>query len=90
MKKFTMIAEFRGCTLVSQYYAHTVDEAIMEWAENLDLQYFSEKEKRKIIKELKEWGDEIPPVLLNGMTNVWFKRIIVYRRTVYMNIVETV
>ena len=50
MKKFTVIAEYKGGTYVSQHYADTVDEAVMKWAENLDLQYFSEKEKRKIMK----------------------------------------
>jgi hypothetical protein len=62
----------------------------MIWAENLDLQYFHEKEKRKILKELKEWGNEFPPTLLDGLTNVWYKHINVYRRFVDMNIVETV
>lgn len=90
MKKFTVIAEYKGGTYVSQHYADTVDEAIMKWAENLDLQYFSEKEKRKIIKELKYWADEIPPTLLDGLTNVWFKYVGVYRRGVFINIVETV
>ena len=90
MKKFTMIVEFRGGTFVSQYYTDTVDEALMKWAENLDLQYFSEKEKRKILKELKEWGNEIPPNPLDGLTSVWFKHIRVYRRTVFVNIIETV
>ena len=56
----------------------------------LDLQYFSEKEKRKIIKELKYWADELPPTLLDGLTNVWFKYVGVYRRGVFINIVETV
>jgi len=90
MKKFTVIAEYKGGTYVSQHYADTVDEAVMKWAENLDLQYFSEKEKRKIIKELKYWADEIPPTLLDGLTNVWFKYVGVYRRGVFINIVETV
>ena len=90
MKKFTVIAEYKGGTYVSQHYADTVDEAIMKWAENLDLQYFSEKEKRKIIKELKYWADELPPTLLDGLTNVWFKYVGVYRRGVFINIVETV
>ena len=90
MKKFTVIAEYKGGTYVSQHYADTVDEAVMKWAENLNLQYFSEKEKRKIIKELKYWADEIPPTLLDGLTNVWFKYVGVYRRGVFINIVETV
>lgn len=90
MKKFTIVANFRGGTFVSQYNAYSVVEAIMIWAENLDLQYFQEKEKRKILKELKDWGDEFPPTLLDGLTNVWYKHINVYRRFVDMNIVETV
>ena len=90
MKKFTIVANFRGGTFVSQYNAYSVVEAIMIWAENLDLQYFQEKEKRKILKELKDWGDEVPPTLLDGLTTVWYKHINVYRRFVDMNIVETV
>lgn len=90
MKKFTVIAEYKGGTYVSQHYADTVDEAIMKWAENLDLQYFSEKEKRKVIKELKYWADEFPPALLDGLTNVWFKYVRVYKQAVFINIVETV
>ena len=34
MKKFTVIAEYKGGTYVSQHYADTVDEAVMKWAEN--------------------------------------------------------
>ena len=90
MKKFTVIAEYKGGTYVSQHYADTVDEAVMKWAENLDLQYFSEKEKRKINKELKYWADEIPAVLLDGLTNVWAQHVIVYRKSVFLNVVETV
>ena len=42
MKKFTIIANFRGGTFVSQHDAYSVVEAILKWAENLDLQYFQE------------------------------------------------
>ena len=31
MKKFTVIAEYKGGTYVSQHYADTVDEAVMKF-----------------------------------------------------------
>jgi len=91
MRKFTMIAEYRGGTYVSQHYAETVDEAIMIWAENLNPEYFQENEKRRIIKDLKEWREEFPAATLDGLTNVWYQHIqSIYNRFVHLNIVETV
>ena len=91
MKKFTIVANFRGGTFVSQYNAYSVVEAIMIWAENLNPEYFQENEKRRIIKDLKEWREEFPATTLDGLTNVWYQHIqSIYNRFVHLNIVETV
>ena len=37
MKKFTFIAEFKNGTYISQYKADNLMEAVLIWADNLDV-----------------------------------------------------
>ena len=48
MKKFTFIAEFNNGTYISQYKADNLMEAVLIWADNLDVQFFTNKVKTKI------------------------------------------
>lgn len=48
MKKFTFIAEFKNGTYISQYKADNLMEAVLIWADNLDVQFFTNKIKLKI------------------------------------------
>ena len=48
MKKFTFIAEFKNGTYISQYKADNLMEAVLIWADNLDVQFFTNKVKTKI------------------------------------------
>lgn len=43
MKKFTFIAEFKNGTYISQYKADNLMEAVLIWADNLDVQFFTNK-----------------------------------------------
>ena len=89
MKKFTVIVEYKGGTYISQYMASSVLVALKIWAENLDLQYFPEKEKRKILEELGNDPDDLPAPI-DGVDNVWHHSFVVYRRSYFINIIETV
>lgn len=53
MKKFTFIAEFKNGTYISQYKADNLMEAVLIWADNLDVQFFTNKVKTKIKKKLE-------------------------------------
>ena len=48
MKKFTFIAEYKKGTYISQYESSNLMEALVIWADNLDIQFFTEKVKAKI------------------------------------------
>ena len=47
MKKFTFIAEYKKGTYISQYESSNLMEALVIWADNLDIQFFTEKVKAK-------------------------------------------
>lgn len=53
MKKFTFIAEFKNGTYISQYKADNLMEAVLIWADNLDVQFFTNKVKLKSKKKLE-------------------------------------
>ena len=89
MRKFTFIVEYRGGTYISQYMAPSIIEAFRIWAKNLDLQNFPEKEKNKILKILDEDLEDLPTPI-DEVDNVWHHLFIVYRRTYFINVVETV
>ena len=46
MKKFTFIAEYKKGTYISQYESSNLMEALVIWADNLDIQFFTEKVKQ--------------------------------------------
>ena len=52
MKKFTFIAEFKNGTYISQYKADKLMEAVLIWADNLDVQFFTNKVKTKIQEKI--------------------------------------
>ena len=54
MKKFTFIAEFKNGTYISQYKADNLMEAVLIWADNLDVQFFTNKVKTKIQEKVRD------------------------------------
>lgn len=89
MKKFTFIVEYKGGTYINQYTAPNVLVGLRMWAENLSSQYFPKKERRKILDILDEELDDLPTPI-DGVDNVWHHLFIVYRRSYFINIIETV
>ena len=59
MKKFTFIAEFKNGTYISQYKADNLMEAVLIWADNLDVQFESWLLALGKKKELKAWREAI-------------------------------
>lgn len=88
MKKYTFICEFQGGTYISQYKAIGLIDALTIWANNLSTEYFTEKNKQKIICSVNLKDSE--PVLINGIDNVWYNSYLVNRSLLSLNIVETV
>lgn len=88
MNKFTFLADYKGGTYISQYSADNLKEALFLWGSNLALEYFKEKEKRKVLEQI-EVG-EFPPSPIDGIDNVWFDHYSIYGNSLFLNIVETV
>ena len=59
MKKFTFIAEFKNGTYISQYKADNLMEAVLIWADNLDVQFESWLLALGKKKELNSWRETI-------------------------------
>ena len=57
MKKFTFIAEFKNGTYISQYKADNLMEAVLIWADNLDVQFESWLLALGKKKELNSWRE---------------------------------
>jgi hypothetical protein len=80
--------EFRGGTYVSQVKADSLINAIIEWANSLEvdeIQYLGPTGKAEIIGMMKE----AEPALLKGLTNVWFECFPIKQGVARMNIVKT-
>ena len=87
MKKFTFIAEYKGGTYISQYEALNLEEALLLWADNLDLQYFTEKVKTRIRHVVRD--KEFPPIALDSIENVWCFSCTINRSLLLLTIVRT-
>lgn len=88
MKKFTFIAEFRNGTYISQYEASNLQEAILVWADNLDVLFFTNKVKAKIQENVRD--SFYSPVPIEEVDSVWCSSYVIYRSLLLLNIVETV
>lgn len=88
MRKFTFLADYKGGTFISQYIANDVVAAEFLWAVNLDPQYFNEKERKKILAQIEE--GEFKPISITGVDNVWNDIFLIFRKPLFLNIVETV
>ena len=71
MKKFTFIAEFKNGTYISQYKADNLMEAVLIWADNLDVQFFTNKVKTKIQEKVRD--SFYSPVSIEEVDNVWWE-----------------
>ena len=88
MKKFTFIAEFKNGTYISQYKADNLMEAVLIWADNLDVQFFTNKVKTKIQEIVRD--SFYSPVSIEEVDNVWCSSYVIFRSLLLLNIVETV
>ncbi len=71
---FTLIADYKGGTYISQVRANSPEEAVIIWAENLDTKSiagFKSKSKAKLIEQLQQQLEGDAPVLLDGLKNAW-------------------
>lgn len=88
MKKFTFIAEYKKGTYISQYESSNLMEALVIWADNLDIQFFTEKVKAKIQEKVRD--NFYYPVSIEKVDNVWCSSYVIFRSLLLLNIVETV
>ena len=88
MKKFTFIAEYKKGTYISQYESSNLMEALVIWADNLDIQFFTEKVKAKIQEKVRDTF--YSPVSIEKVDNVWCSSYVIFRSLLLLNIVETV
>ena len=88
MKKFTFIAEYKKGTYISQYDSSNLMDALVIWADNLDIQFFTEKVKAKIQENVRD--NFYSPVSIEKVDNVWCSSYVIFRSLLLLNIVETV
>jgi hypothetical protein len=85
---YTFIMEFREGTYVSQVHAASLADAVIEWAQSLavdEIQHLGQTSKAEMI----EMSKEAEPVLLKGLTNVWFESFAIKQGFARVNIVKT-
>ncbi len=88
MEKYTIVFDFKGGTYISQYYASSIKEAVLLWANNSDngdIPDISIKVKEQIYSNLLE--DE--PILLTGIENVWCSFFRIKRKGYLINTILT-
>ena len=88
MKKFTFIAEYKKGTYISQYESSNLMEALVIWADNLDIQFFTEKVKAKIQEKVRD--NFLFSGIYRKVDNVWCSSYVIFRSLLLLNIVETV
>ena len=88
MKKFTFIAEYKKGTYISQYESSNLMEALVIWADNLDIQFFTEKVKAKIQEKVRD--NFYSQVSIEKVDNVWCSSYVIFRSLLLLKIVETV
>lgn len=84
--------EYQGGTYVSQVSAANESNALLEWANNLDVKTIEgvgNQIKQRIISELKQEYNHNQPVPLNGVVNVWSAGILVWNKMLFIHIIKT-
>jgi hypothetical protein len=71
MEKYTFIAEYKGGTYISQYYAEDVYHGLLLWGKGLPPKHFSLAKRKKILDSIINDWDISKPILLDGIENVW-------------------
>jgi hypothetical protein len=87
MKKYTFIAEYRGGTYISQYVALSIENALIEWVNNLDSKYFSHHKKKLLKKEIADVDSF--PLPIDGVDKVWCVCYLSGKYFLLLNIIET-
>ncbi|MFN0201470.1 MAG: hypothetical protein ACKVTZ_08115 [Bacteroidia bacterium] len=90
MYLFTVIADYKGGSYVSQFFAKSAKGALKLWVEQFDFHYFSDN-AAKIEKKLKEdiilLEKEVVP--LNGLYNVWYVQFTIKKKICSLHFVRT-
>lgn len=87
MKKYTFVCEFKKGTYISQYKSDNLRGALVIWSENLDINFYQEKDKERIISEVKSINNE--PIAIKGIDNVWCMTCLIKKSLLLLNIIET-
>lgn len=89
MKKlFTVVAEFKGGTYVSQNIAENVNHALNNWCEHLDSKGL-EGIDYLTIEELQVIKEKENPTPLSGLKNVLFSYFNTKTGDFFLNIIQT-
>ena len=89
---YTFIMEFRGGTYITQVYAVTLEEAILNWGEKIQIQkikHLGLKSNKEIRFILLNPDDDDKPVELDGGKNIWFLCLLLKVGCLHINIVKT-
>jgi hypothetical protein len=94
MKKtylFTIIAEFRKGTYVSQVKSKSVVGALKEWIAEIDAKEIEHLDSKTIelVRADMARNDCDKPSKIEGMRNVWFTMLLSKKGSFFINIVKT-
>lgn len=88
---YTFIMDYKGGTYISQTYAPNLTKACETWLESLnidEIQGAGKKFKTELL--IKVLDQEIPPVLLQGLQNVWcISAVVEQNELALINIIQT-
>jgi hypothetical protein len=94
MKKtflFTIIAEFRKGTYVSQVRSQSAMDALKKWTDEIDpkeIKHLDGKTIEMIRADIAE-NDYDTPSKIEGLRNVWFTMLLSKKGSFFINIVKT-
>ncbi len=74
MNLYTFIMDFRGGTYINQLTSHNERQALIQWANKLninEIQHLGNKTKQSFIKKLPKELDEFLPLLIDTTKNIW-------------------
>lgn len=90
MNTYTFIAEYKGGTYISQIKGAASDDACLAWARHVaqsgDIPL---KNKTSFTKTLQSDLEEIPPVCLDNLLNVWYFIADAGKGYIHVNMVKT-
>lgn len=90
MATFTFITEYQGGTYISQHSANDLRSACLLWKEHLlEGRHVKHLKEKAFHKAFEADFEELPPVALDGVTNVWLFQLLVGDDMLNAHIVQT-